>query len=37
MTPPVTVFDCMVYLQAAARPEGPAGHASVSRRKGASS
>src|SRR2546429_412916 len=24
MTPPVTVFDCMVYLQAAARAEGPA-------------
>jgi putative PIN family toxin of toxin-antitoxin system len=24
MTPPVTVFDCMVYLQAAGRPEGPA-------------
>ena len=23
MTPPVTVFDCMVYLQAAARAEGP--------------
>jgi putative PIN family toxin of toxin-antitoxin system len=24
MTVPVAVFDCMVYLQAAARPEGPA-------------
>ena len=24
MTVPVVVFDCMVYLQAAARPEGPA-------------
>jgi putative PIN family toxin of toxin-antitoxin system len=24
MTVPVAVFDCMVYLQAAARPDGPA-------------
>lgn len=23
MTPPLAVFDCMVYLQAAARPDGP--------------